>query len=175
MVAVASHVLKVAIGLGIGAAMFAAPAFGSTMSDVVAICSDPLSTGPQKRDLFAISGWTPLASDAAPVLTDLSTALVIGFTAGMPDLEERFGLASVLAGNFATMTDKGAMTLWSRDGAVLAISIDKTPEGGEHLACYFAMPPSDETFEIARVYGEPEVLPELELMAVRFDEYRVPL
>ncbi|WP_372838420.1 hypothetical protein [Phaeovulum sp.] len=170
MRAVASQVLKVAIGLGVGAAFFAAPAFAGTMSEVVDICSDPLSTGLQKRDLFAISGWAPLASDATPALTDLATALVIGFTMGMPDLEERFGLASVLAGNFAAMTDKGAMTLWSRDGAVLALNIDKTPEGGEHMACYFAMPPSDETFEIARVYGEPEVLPELELMAVRFDE-----
>ncbi|MBI1417673.1 MAG: hypothetical protein GC146_10670 [Limimaricola sp.] len=140
------------------------------MTDVVNLCTDPMTTGPEKVARLPDMGWAPIEADPTGPLADLSTALIIGFTNGMPDLESRFAAAPRLAGNFATMTTQGQASVWSQGDAVLAITIAQTDAGGEHLGCYFANLPSDELMDWMSKYGGPETLPALELIALRYDE-----
>jgi hypothetical protein len=146
------------------------PVSAGALVDAVDLCSDPLTTGPEKLERLPMAGWTQELDPASVPLLDLATANIIGFTIGMENLEERFAAAPVLAGNLERMALDGQITLWTRDGAVLAVGIGPTAEGGEHLACYFAGPPTSELDDIQASYGGPEILPELELIALRFDE-----
>ena len=150
-------------------ALWAGVAPAQTLNGVVDLCSDPLTDGPTKLDRLPSLGWESRAADPA-VLNGLATAIVLGFTSGMPDLEERFALAPQLAGNFDQMIASGQVSLWANGGAVLAVSIAITAEGTEHLGCYYASPPSDDTLAQMERYGPPEDLPELELIAKRFEE-----
>ncbi|MBE2276851.1 MAG: YdeI/OmpD-associated family protein [Rhodobacteraceae bacterium] len=150
--------------------LFAAPVLAGPMREATEICSDPMTSEPRKNEILPARGWETAPIDEAGGLTDLAMALIIGFTNGMPDLAERFAAAPRLAANFATLAEKGEVRLWQKDGALLAVSIAKTPEGREHLGCYLAMPPDDETLDLMREYGGIEELPELELLARRFDE-----
>ncbi|MDG1115780.1 MAG: hypothetical protein P8N72_01445 [Flavimaricola sp.] len=150
-------------------ALWAGVAPAQTLNGVVDLCSDPLTDGPTKVARLPGLGWDSAPVDPA-VLNGLATAIILGFTSGMPDLEERFALAPQLADNFDQMINTGQISLWANGDAVLAVSIALTPEGTEHLACYYASPPSDDTLAQMERYGPPEVLPELELIAKRFDE-----
>ncbi len=148
----------------------AVPAVAGPMREATKICSDPMTSGPRKNEIFSAQGWETAPIDETGGLTDLAMALIIGFTQGMPDLTERFAAAPLLAANFAKLAELGEVRLWQKDGALLAVSIARTPEGREHLGCYLAMPPDEETLDLMREYGGIEELPELELMARRFDE-----
>ena len=139
------------------------------MAPIVDLCQDPVTSGTMKIEALPRLGWTASQHDPDALLA-LATALVIGFTNGIPDLEDRFSKAPVLVENFENLMQDGQVTLWKNGDAILAVSIAETPEGGEHLACYFASPKTDETLQQIAKYGEPELLPELELIAYRFDE-----
>jgi len=164
--------MKISTALAFSLAL-AGPALAGPMADAVDICSDPLTTGPEKLDLLPANQWQQVSDPESAPLIDLATAQIIGFTQGMPNLEERFAAAPVLADNFANMARAGQVTLWTRDDAILAVSFAQTPDGGEHLACYFASPPTDDLSTFQQRYGGPENLPELELIATRFDETAV--
>lgn len=151
-------------------AVLAGPALAGPMTEAAEICSDPMTTGPEKRERLPQLGWTPAPVDEAGTLTDLAVAHVIGFTRGMTDVNERFARAPLLAASFARLAGDGAITLWQKDGALLALSIARTAEDTEHVGCYLAMPAGDETLALIDAHGGPEVLPDLELVAARFDE-----
>ncbi|WP_373356074.1 hypothetical protein [Pseudoroseicyclus sp. CXY001] len=148
----------------------AGPAAAAGLEPVMTLCSDPMTTGPQKLERLPAIGWQQLAEPDGDKLLDLATAHVMGFTQGMDDLEARFALASELAGNFASVMAGGTITLWTQGEAVLAFAVAETPEGLEHVSCYYAAPPDDELFALSAAYGAPEELPDLELRALRFDE-----
>lgn len=150
-------------------ALWAGVAPAQVLNGVVDLCSDPLTDGLAKLDRLPGLGWESAPADPA-VLNGLSTAIILGFTNGMPDLEEQFALAPQLAGNFDQMIGSGQVSLWADGEAVLAISIALPPEGTEHIACHYAAPASDDTLAQMERYGPPEVLPELELVAKRFKE-----
>lgn len=151
-------------------AVLAGPALAGALEDASALCSDPMTTGPEKREQMLRYGFTPAEADPQGALGDLAIAHILPFTNGMPDLATRFAAAPRLAANFAAMIEEGSISLWQREGALLAISIGQTPEGTEHVSCYFAGPPSDDLRAMFDRYGEPEDLPHLETLALRFDE-----
>ncbi|MGZ9812182.1 hypothetical protein ACXN5S_17100 [Pseudoroseicyclus sp. H15] len=152
-----------------GLTAMAAPVAAQVLEPVVDLCSDPLTNGPEKLARLPALGWAEAAPEAER-LHDLALVHILGLTSGIPDLEERFAQTDVLAQNFANMIGAGQITLWQNGEALLAFSVAATPQGTEQVSCYYAGPPSDETFQIASRYGEPEELPELELRALRFDE-----
>ncbi|WP_333818027.1 hypothetical protein [Tabrizicola sp.] len=151
-------------------AVLAGSALAGALEDASALCSDPMTTGPEKREQMLRYGFTPAQADPQGALGDLAMAHILPFANDLPDLEARFAAAPVLAGNIARMIAEGTISLWQREGALLAFSIGQTPEGTEHVTCLFAGPPSDDLQTMFGRYGEPEDLPHLETLALRFDE-----
>lgn len=141
-----------------------------SMIEVAEICSDPMTTGPQKLPRLAAAGWVQGDGSNAEAINLLATAQIATFTAGMTDWAQRYGAIPELAGNLTNMINGGSVTLWTRQDAILAVSIQPAPESGEHLACYFAGPEHPETLELIARYGTPETIPEQNLTILRFDE-----
>ncbi|QIE46802.1 hypothetical protein G5B38_15425 [Pseudohalocynthiibacter aestuariivivens] len=158
------------LSLMVAATLFAAPLHAQSMSRVAEICSDPMTTGPQKGIVLEADGWTKQPKSSLPAVTAIANAHIASFTAGMKDWTNRYAAIPQLAGNFTTMIDAGDVALWTKGDAFLAVSIQQTPEGTEHLACYFAGPENPETPEVMARYGTPEEFPEQGLTAIRFDE-----
>lgn len=153
------------------AALALAPVAASAqIFEVAETCSDPMTTGLQKKATFEATGWQVAEPEVDGNLLDLATAHIISFTNGMPDLEERYSAAPVLAQNFANMIADGDITLYTRDDTLLAVLVAQTTTGTEHFACYYASSPTPDTLVLMSRYGEPEILPHLELEAKRFDE-----
>ncbi len=150
--------------------LLAAPLHAQSMARVADICSDPMTTGPQKAPVLEAEGWTRQDKSSIPAVTAIANAHIASFTVGMEDWESRYRAIPQLAGNFTTMIDSGNIDLWTKGAAYLAVSVQQTPEGGEHLACYFAAPESPETLEVIARYGTPEEFPDQGLTAIRFDE-----
>ncbi|MEB8388642.1 hypothetical protein OO012_15550 [Rhodobacteraceae bacterium KMM 6894] len=148
----------------------AAPLSAQSMKRVAELCSDPMTTGPQKLTLFEAEGWIRQDKSSLSAVTAIANAHIASFTAGMEDWNSRYAAIPQLAGNFTRMIDDGAISLWTRDAAYLAISIQQTETGGEHLACYFAGPEDPDTLEVMARYGTPETEPEQGLTIIRFDE-----
>jgi hypothetical protein len=153
--------------------VLAGPVLAGALADAAELCSDPMTTGPEKQERMLRYGFTPAEPDPQGALGDLAVAHILPFTAHLPDLESRFAAAPELAGNFAAMIQAGSISLWQREGALLAFAINQTAEGTEHVSCYFAGPPTDDLMAMINRYGEPEVLPDLESIALRFDETAV--
>ncbi len=145
-------------------------AHAQTMSEVADLCSDPMTTGPQKAPLLEAAGWARQEKSSIAAVNAIANAHIASFTAGMEDWASRYGAIPQLAGNFIRMIDGGDIDLWTKGDAFLAVSIQQTPEGGEHLACYFAGPQNPETMEVMARYGTPEEFPDQNLTVIRFDE-----
>lgn len=155
--------------LALTAATSASPATAQTLDPIVKICTDPLTTGPQKLDSLPDLGWIKTVPSDENLL-NLVTAHMMGFNFGMPSLDAHYSRAPMLVQELKDMMTQGSATLWTSGDAVLAITIDKVAKGGEHLTCYFASPPHEQTLQhINRLEGA-ETLPHLELIARRFDE-----
>lgn len=152
------------------AATCAAPLSAQSMKRVAELCSDPMTTGPQKLTMFAYEGWTRQDKSSLAAATAIANAHIASFTVGMEDWAGRYRNIPGLAGNFTRLIDDGSISLWTKDAAYLAISILQTEAGGEHLGCYFAGPENPETLEVMAEYGTPETEPEQGLTVIRFDE-----
>ena len=158
------------LSAAIFATIVSTSASAGALQDAVELCSDPLTTGPEKLEQLPAYLWQSVTDPSTGPLVDFARSIVISFTGGMDDLEARFAAADQLAGNFAAMLETGQVTLWTRDGAILAVSLATTAEGGEHLGCYFAGPESTDIEQYWATYGPPETLPEIESIGLRFDE-----
>ena len=148
----------------------AAPLSAQSMKRVAELCSDPMTSGPQKLIMLDSEGWERAEKATIPAVTAIANAHIATFSTGLGDWPARYSKIPALAGNFTTMIDSGVVSLWTKGDAYLAVSIQQTQDGGEHLACYFAGPENAETMEIIESYGTPETDPEQGLTITRFDE-----
>ena len=162
--------LRGGVRLAVLACLLATPLHAGSMARVAEICSDPMTTGPQKAVVLAADGWARQDKSSLPAVTAIANAHIASFTTGMPDWESRYRAIPQLAGNFIQMIDDGSVVLWIKDDAYLVVSVQQTPEGGEHLGCYFAAPADPGTLDIMARYGPPEEVPDQRLTITRFDE-----
>lgn len=156
-----------AVGFAFGPAQ---AGLAQSMSNVADICSDPLTSGPQKLPMLAAAGWVKQDESSIAAVHAIANAHIASFTTGLPDWPSRYAAVPQLAGNFITMINSGAISLWTKGEGFLAVSIQTSPEGTEHLACYYAGPENPETLEIIARYGAPQVFEDQGLTILRFDE-----
>ena len=152
------------------AVLMTAPLHAQSMSRVAEICSDPMTTGPQKSITLDADGWAKQDKSSLKAVTAIANAHIASFTTGMDDWADRYAAIPQLAGNFTRMIDGGDIELWAKGDAYLAVSVQQTPDGGEHLACYYAGPQDPDTMEVIAKYGTPEEIPDQGLTTIRFDE-----
>jgi hypothetical protein len=145
--------LCAAAGLAIAAP--ALPVAAQSVVDVSDICSDPLSAGDRKRAMFQAEGWT-MADPATAPIDGIARVHITTFTGGINDFQARLDLAPQLAGNLRNMIATGGADLLTLNGHYLAILINETDAGLEHLTCLYASPPNDALFDIMLRYGTPD-------------------
>lgn len=152
---------------------FAKTAQAQSMVVVAEICSDPLTSGPQKLPMLEAAGWVRQGEASIAAVHAIANAHIASFSTSLPDWPSRYAAVPQLAGNFIRMIEGGTVSLWAKGEAYLAVSIQQTPQGTEHLACYYAGPKNPETIEIIAGYGAPMVEEAQGLTMLRFDEIAI--
>lgn len=159
-------------GLALAALMLVGghAAQAQSMTDVAEICSDPMTTGPEKLPRLAAAGWVQGDQGDTDAIALLANAHIATFTAGMDDWAQRYNAIPQLADNLTNMIAGGTVTLWTMEDSILAVSIQTAPANAEHLGCYFASPARADTLDMIARYGEAETVPDQNLTILRFDE-----
>lgn len=148
---------------------FALPAQAQSVIEVSELCSDPMTMGPQKLSVLRAAGWDE-ADPATAAIDGLARVHIPTFTGGIADFDQRLALAPELAGNLRNMVASGGATLLTLNGHYLAVLINETTAGTEHLTCLYAAPPMDAIFTMMQRYGTPDDQTYPRFTVLRFDE-----
>lgn len=154
------------------ATVWAAQAQGA-VTDISALCSDPMTNGAAKQDLLVAQGWAELSEPDSGVVIDLAAAHIMTIAAEVPAHQDRWQYVPQLASNFDGLIRGGTMSLWQRDDEVLALAVSVTADGLENLACYYAAPRQGDMLSQMGVYGTPEIVNDGTMTAMRFDEVAI--
>jgi hypothetical protein len=134
-------------------------ASGQSLTSTVALCSDPMTTGPQKLASLSGAGWSAVTDPTPEQFARLAGSLGPSFNSDMPVADMQSILPEISVG-LANAVSGGILQVFEGNGALLMIGVNPQPDNGlEHLTCLFAGPASDDIATHWQQYGGAEVTP----------------
>lgn len=146
------HALRRSL-VAIALSVTTSPALAGSVSSVSTLCHDPDHNGREIRQTLEAAGWQQAVVDRDGLYTDLATVMVLEITDSETALDDRFAQAPRVAANFEHMVLSGTARIYQREGALLFVSIQLRPEGGEQVTCILGSPPDPETLTLMAQHG----------------------